>query len=71
MQYFIPRGAPVEIGMGSHDLLPHVTQRDLAFSQPTHSTADAFTFFDGNWRIVVAKALVVQSDELAPVMPTR
>jgi len=60
MQYMIPRGAPVEIGLGGADLCPHVTKRDLTFSTALASAEDELTFHDGYWRIVVAKALVLQ-----------
>src|SRR5262245_38516661 len=75
MHYIIPRGAPVEISLGGSDYCPHVTKRDLTFSQALASTSDELTFHDGYWRIVVARALVLktsgaQSQSLAPAGAT-
>jgi len=58
MEYFIPRGTPVEIRQYGQSLCPHTTKRDLLFPQPVVSTMDEFVFHDGYWRIVVARALV-------------
>jgi len=68
MEYFIPRGTPVEIRQYGSVLCPHTTKRDLAFPQPVVSTTEEFVFHDGYWRIVVAKALVVEdpSDDCPP-----
>lgn len=76
MQYVIPRGAPVEISLGGTELCPHVTKRDLTFSQALATTTDELTFHDGYWRIVVARALVLkttgtQSQLPAPAGPTQ
>jgi hypothetical protein len=72
MQYVIPRGAPVEISLGGTGLCPHVTKRDLTFSQALASTTDEFTFHDGYWRIVVARALVLETSGAQPqsALPT-
>ena len=61
MQFMIPRGAPVEISLGGSDYCPHVTKRDLTFSQALASTPDELTFHDGYWRIVVARSLVLKT----------
>jgi hypothetical protein len=60
MEYLIPRGTPVQIRQYGQVLCPHTTKRDLSFSQPVVSTTDELIFHDGYWRIVVAKALVVE-----------
>ena len=60
MEYFIPRGTPVEIRQYGRVLCPHTTKRDLSFSQPVVSTTEEFIFHDGYWRIVVPKAMVVE-----------